>query len=309
MNEVREMIIIGSGPAGLTAAVYAARGELKPILLAGTVFGGQLMTTGVVENYPGFPEGISGPQLMLDMSKQATKYGMEMINMNATKVDFSGEIKKVWTDEGEYQAKTVVIASGSSPRKLGIPGEDKFFGRGVSTCATCDGAFFKDKTVVVIGGGDTAMEDSTFLTKFAKKVYIAHRRDEFRASKIMIERAMGKEKIEVLWNTEVKAILGGEKVEGVTVVNNKDNSESKLEVDGVFLAIGHDPNTGFLGNSIELDENGYIVVKDGRTKTSVEGVFVAGDVKDHVYQQAVTAAGMGCMAAMDAEKWLEISGN
>jgi len=304
MAEVRNSIIIGSGPAGLTAAIYNARANLKPLVFAGLNFGGQLMTTTDVENYPGFPEGVKGPQLMQLMLKQAQRFGAEIKFENVQKVDFSGEIKKVYSNNIEYQARTVIISTGSSSRTLGVPGEDKFFGKGVSTCATCDGAFFKAKVVAVVGGGDTAMEDATFLTRFASKVYIIHRRDEFRASKIMQERALNNPKIEVVWNTEVKEIQGEQQVTGLKIFNNKDNKESVHKLDGVFLAVGHIPNTSYLGKAVELDEKGYIKVYE-QTKTSVDGVFVAGDVKDYRYMQAVTAAGMGCMAAIDCEKWLE----
>ncbi len=298
-----QLIIIGSGPAGLTAAIYAARAELKPILFTGLEVGGQLMTTTIVDNYPGFPEGVMGPQLMMDMLKQAEKYGTQIVRSNVEKVELEGEIKKVWADGKEYSAKAIIIATGSSPKRLNIAGEGKFYGRGVSTCATCDGAFFKDKVVAVIGGGDTAMEDSSYLTKFASKIYVIHRRDSFRATPIMQRRILEHPKVEILWNTEAVEVLGEEKVTGLKVVNNKDNGEEVLNVDGIFLAIGHIPNTQFLKGHLAMDEHEYLEVRDN-TRTDLEGVFVAGDVRDGVYRQAVTAAGMGCMAAMDVDKWL-----
>lgn len=301
---VREQIIIGSGPAGLTAAIYSARANLKPLLFAGVIWGGQLMNTSEVENYPGYSDGILGPELMDQMLKQAKRFGTEVIHKDVTKVDFSSEIKKVWVGEQEYQAKTIIIATGSSPKKLGIASETRLWGKGVSSCATCDGAFYKEKIVAVIGGGDSAMEEATFLTRFASKVYLVHRSEEFKASKIMLDRARNNEKIEFITNSEVQEILGEEKVSGVRLLNNKDNTTNDLPIDGFFLGIGHSPATKFLQGQVETDEIGYIKVFDN-TKTSVKGVFVAGDVKDHYYQQAVTAAGMGCMASLDAEEYLE----
>lgn len=302
--DVREQIIIGSGPAGLTAAIYSARANLKPLLFAGVIWGGQLMNTSEVENYPGYSDGILGPELMDQMLKQAKRFGTEVIHKDVTKVDFSSEIKKVWVGEQEYQAKTIIIATGSSPKKLGIASETRLWGKGVSSCATCDGAFYKEKIVAVIGGGDSAMEEATFLTRFASKVYLVHRSEEFKASKIMLDRARNNEKIEFITNSEVQEILGEEKVSGVRLLNNKDNTTNDLPIDGFFLGIGHSPATKFLQGQVETDEIGYIKVFDN-TKTSVKGVFVAGDVKDHYYQQAVTAAGMGCMASLDAEEYLE----
>ncbi|MCA9374759.1 thioredoxin-disulfide reductase [Candidatus Dojkabacteria bacterium] len=299
-----DIIIIGSGPAGLTAAIYSARANLKTLVLAGDSFGGQLMTTTLVENYPGFVKGVVGPELMTTMIKQAQNQGAELIYKTATKVDFSDKEKKlVSTAEADYTASAVVIATGSSPRTLDIPGEKEFWGKGVSTCATCDGAFYKDKTVAVVGGGDSAMEEAIFLTRFAKKVYVIHRRDEFRASKVMQDRLFENEKIKVIWNTEVKEILGGSTVTELKIFNNRKNTISSLQVDGLFLAIGHIPNSQIFEGQVDSDERGYIMVTD-HTHTSVEGVFVSGDVHDHHYQQAITAAGMGSMAAIDAEKWL-----
>ena len=302
-ENIRDVIIIGSGPAGLTAGIYTARADLQPLIIAGLEYGGQLMNTTEVENFPGFPEGIMGPELMQNMMKQAERFGAEYIYDNATKVDFSEKIKRVFVGDKEFQAKSVILALGSSPRKLNVPGEDKFYGRGVSVCATCDAAFYRDKVVAVVGGGDSAMEESNFLTKFASKVYVIHRRDQFRASKAMQKKVLENPKIEVLWNSEVKEILGDGLVNGVRIFNNKTKEESTINVNGVFLAIGHVPNTSILKEQVELDKAGYIVARDN-TKTSVEGVFVAGDVQDYRYQQAITAAGLGAMAALDLEKWL-----
>jgi len=310
---MRELIIVGSGPAGLTAAIYAARANLKPLLLAGFSWGGQLMNTTIIENFPGFPEGIEGPKLMENMLKQAEKFGTEIKYENVVEVDLSEDIKSIKTDSGEYQAKSVIFAMGSEPRKLMIPGEDEFYGRGVSTCATCDGAFYKDKVVAVIGGGDSAMEESTFLTKFASKVYLIHRGNEFRASKIMADRAKNNPKIEILFNTEVKEVIGGPSendpnlkvVKKIKLFNNKENSESELYVDGVFLAIGHIPVTGVLKDKLPLDDHGYVTpLSFGSVKTNIPGVFVAGEVQDHTYKQAITTAADGCKAAIEAERWL-----
>lgn len=304
MSRKTEIVIIGSGPAGLTAAIYAARDGYKPIVLAGVEYGGQLMGTTDVENFPGFPEGVMGPELMQNMLKQAEKYGAEILYENVDEVDFSGDTKILKTAKEEYHSKTVIIATGATARRLDVDGEEEFWGKGVSTCATCDAAFYRGKTAAVIGGGDTAMEDANFLTRFADKVYVVHRRDEFRASKIMQDKTLENPKIEVIWNSEVKSVNGEENVKSLTLHNTVDDTESDLEVDGMFLAIGHIPNTSFLGNTLKTDDQGYIVVKE-ETQTSVKGVFVAGDVKDYRYQQAITAAGMGCMAALDAEKYLE----
>lgn len=299
-----KLVIVGSGPAGLTSAIYAARANFEPLVLAGITPGGQLMGTTEVENFPGFPEGIMGPQLMQNMIKQAERFGAKMVYENVVSVDFSKAVKKLNTDGNTYLADSVIISVGSSPRKLGIAGEDTFWGRGVSTCATCDGAFYRDRVVAVVGGGDSACEEANFLTKFASKVYIIHRRDEFRASKIMQARVLSNKKIEVLWNTEVVKVNGTELVSSLTIKNSKTFEEKDINLDGMFLAIGHIPNTKFLGDSLELDDNGFILVKDGKTETSKPGVFVAGDVYDHKYQQAITSAGMGCMAALDAESYL-----
>jgi len=307
---INDLIIIGSGPAGYTAGIYAARAELKPLILGGEKSGGQLMNTKVVENWPGVEAGVMGPELMMEMGKQAQKFGAKIVYKNATKVDFLQRPFKVWNGEEEYQAKAVIIATGAESIRLGVPGEDKFFGKGVSVCAVCDAPFYKEKITYVIGGGDAAIEDALALTKHAKEVYIVHRRDEFRASKIMSKRAKENEKIKILWNTELKEVVGEEKVTKIKVLDNKTNEEKDLVTDGVFLAIGHRPATDVFKGQVDLDEKGYIKVKysfenEFLTQTNIEGVFAAGDVVDFKYQQAVTAAGMGCMAALDAERWLE----
>ena len=301
-----KILIIGSGPAGLTAAIYAARANLDPLMIEGFARGGQLMITTDVENYPGFPDGIMGPDLMEQFRKQAERFGTRLISSDVTRVDFSQRPFKAWVDQDEYEAEAVVISTGASARWLGIPGEEKLRGYGVSACATCDGFFFRDKELAVVGGGDSAMEEAIFLTKFASKVTIIHRREEFRASAIMAERAINHDKIEVMWNSTVEEVLGEDYVTGLKVRNVKTDEVSDFPVDGLFIAIGHDPNTGIFKGQLDLDDEGYIVA-DG-TKTSVEGVFAGGDVVDKVYRQAITAAGMGCAAALDAERWLETQG-
>lgn len=302
---MEKLIILGSGPAGLTAALYAARGGQEPLVIAGSKPGGQLMDTTVVENYPGFPEGIDGPELMNRFIKQAEHWGARLAYKDVESVDLSSDIKRITVNGGQYyEAEAVIIATGAVPRRLHIPGEDEYYGRGVSTCATCDGAFYKDKTVAVIGGGDSAMEEANFLTNYAQKVYVIHRREELRASEVMQERAKKNEKIEFLWNSEVKEVVGKDGlVHHLRIWNNQREHEYDLEVDGMFLAIGHIPVTGFL-NSLTKDEQGYILSEDG-VNTNVDGVFVAGDVEDSIYRQAVTAAGSGCRAAMTAQKWLD----
>ncbi len=301
---MKDLIIIGSGPAGLTAAIYAARAKLSPLVIAGTLWGGQLMTTTEVENFPGFPDGIQGPELMQRMLDQAMKFGSEILYEDVIKVELKSDVKKVYTHQKMFESKSVIISSGAMPRKLGIPGESEFWSKGVSSCATCDGAFYKGKQVAVIGGGDSAMEEAIFLTKFASKVYIIHRRDQFRASKIMVDKAASNEKIQFIFNTEVKEILGNQFVEKIKIYNNQENTESILDVDGVFLAIGHIPMTSFLNEELALDEGGYIKVIN-EVYTDVPGVFIAGDVQDHVFRQAITAAGSGCKAAIACERWLE----
>jgi thioredoxin reductase (NADPH) len=302
--KVEKVLIIGSGPAGLTAAVYAARANLEPLMIEGFERGGQLMLTTDVENYPGFPDGIMGPELMEQFRKQAERFGTRIVSSDVSKVDFTGRPFKVWVDNDLYLAESVIISTGASARWLGVPGEEKLRGYGVSACATCDGFFFRDREIAVVGGGDTAMEEALFLTKFASKVSIIHRRDEFRASKIMAQRALDHPKIEVIWNSVVDEILGDTSVSGLKLTNRETGASSELPVEGVFIAIGHDPNTNIFQDKLELDDAGYVVPRD-KTMTSVAGVFAAGDVVDHVYRQAITAAGMGCEAAIDAERWLE----
>lgn len=302
MVSTHPLIIIGSGPAGLTAAVYAARAELEPLVIAGAEAGGQLMLTTEVENYPGFPT-IMGPALMQRMFEHAQKFGAKILRKNATRVDFSTRPFKVWTDTKQYQAQAVIIATGASAKWLGLDSETRLRGRGVSSCATCDGFFFKGKPVAVVGGGDTAMEEATFLTKFATRIYVIHRRDTLRASKPMQKRAYDNPKIEFIWNSEVKEVLGQEKVSGIKIKNIHTGNERELNIEGLFIAIGHEPNTQLFKGQIDLDHVGYIKVKD-HTRTNIEGIFVAGDVEDFRYRQAVTAAGSGCRAAIDAEKWL-----
>ncbi len=300
-----KLVIIGSGPAGLTAALYAARADLNPIVFEGLVAGGQLMITTDVENYPGFPDGILGPELMDQFRKQAEKFGARLHQVDVTEVDFSTRPFRINVGADEYTADAVIIATGASATWLGVPGEEKLTGKGVSACATCDGFFFRDKELIVVGGGDTAMEEALFLTKFASKVTIVHRRDELRASKIMAARAEASDKIEMRWNSIVTEIHGDDLVSGVTLEDTVTGESSEMAIDGVFVAIGHKPTTNLFLDKLDLDENGYLIIADsGGTRTSVEGVFAAGDVADHVYRQAVTAAGTGCMAAIDAERWL-----
>ena len=308
-EEIHKIVIVGSGAAGLTAAVYAARANLNPVVIDGSLPGGQLTTTTDVENYPGFPEGIMGPELMTNMRKQAERFGTKFIFDQVASCDFSGEIKRIKCNQQEIQARTVVIGTGAAPKLLGLDEEKKLMGRGVSTCATCDGAFFRDVDLIVVGGGDSAMEEGTFLTKFAKKVYLVHRRDQFRASKIMQERAFNNPKIEIVYDSVVTKIddLDKGEVTAATLKNLKSGEEQSIPVAGVFVAIGHIPNSAPFADQIETDENGYIISKNG-TQTSAEGVFAAGDCVDHVYRQAITAAGMGCMAALDAERYLAAQG-
>jgi thioredoxin reductase (NADPH) len=303
-NEVREIIVIGGGPAAYTAALYSARANLNPLVIEGFAWGGQLMITSDVENYPGYPDGVLGPEMMQDLRRQAERFGTEFLTDDVTKVDFSERPFRVWVGDDEYRAEAVVVSTGANARQLGLESEKRLQGRGVSYCAVCDAAFFKEKEIVVVGGGDSAMEEATFLAKFASKVTVIHRRESFRASPIMIDRARANDKIEFLLDSVVEEVLGEETVMGVVVRNLKTNERTELPADGFFVAIGHDPSTELFRGQLDMDEGGYIETKGKTTGTNVEGVFAAGDVQDHVYRQAVTAAGSGCMAALDAERFL-----
>ena len=306
MTDVRSVIVIGSGPAGLTAALYSARANLKPLVIEGLEAGGQLMLTTLVENFPGFPKGIMGPDLMGDMRAQAEHFGAEIIRAHVTSVDLMARPHIVRTSDAEYRCRSLVIATGATSRLLGLPSERALIGHGVSTCATCDGYFFRGKPIAVVGGGDSAMEEALFLTRFASHVTIVHRRDTLRASKIMQDKAFANEKISFEWNTDVEDIkdTGKGEVTSMVLRNNKTGAVKEVPVDGVFVAIGHTPNTALFKGQLDTDLNGYIVTHSG-TRTSIPGVFACGDVQDHVYRQAITAAGSGCMAAIDAEKYLE----
>ncbi len=304
-----KVLIIGSGPAGYTAAIYAARANLEPIVLAGLTFGGQLMITTDVENFPGYPDGVSGPDMMEELQKQAERFGAKVLYEDATTVDFSQRPFRVATDSAKFTADAVIIATGASARWLGLESEKRLTNFGVSACATCDGALYRDKAMVVVGGGDTAAEEALFLTRFATRVTMVHRRDELRASKIMADRVLSNEKIEMAWDSVVDEILGDEAVTGVRLKDVKTGETRELPVEACFIAIGHSPNTDLFKGQLELDEEtGYMKVEPGTTRTSVEGVFAAGDVADSVYRQAITAAGTGCMAAIDAERWLAEQG-
>ena len=303
-----DVVIIGAGPAGYTAGIYCSRARHNTLLISGILPGGQLMNTTDVENYPGFSDGIMGPDLMTIMRKQTENMGTKIIDDEVTSVDFKTNPLKVKTASEEFEARTVIVCTGANPRKIGLDGEQTFAGKGVSYCATCDGAFFKDQELIVVGGGDSAMEEATFLTKFASTVHIIHRREEFRASKIMQERALANEKIKVHFNCTVKDIQGDQKFRKVILNNTKTNEDETLDAGGLFVAIGHEPNSKMFQNQLELDENGYVIIKNN-TETSISGVFCAGDVHDHRYRQAVTAAGFGCMAAIDVDKYLAESKN
>ncbi|MDR7280040.1 thioredoxin-disulfide reductase [Catenuloplanes atrovinosus] len=314
MDEVRNLIIIGSGPSGYTAAVYAARANLKPLVIEGVQSGGALMTTTEVENFPGFPDGVMGPELMDSMRKQAERFGAEFITDDVTRVELTGTtvtepgaegLKTVWVGDTSYFARAVILSTGSAWRRLGVPGEEEFLGHGVSSCATCDGFFFRNHHIVVVGGGDSAMEEATFLTRFAETVTIVHRRDSFRASKIMAQRAMDNPKIKVEWNSAVEEILGADgKVSGVRLRNTVSGETKTLDVTGVFVAIGHIPRSDLFKDQVAMNEEGYVTVDSPSTRTNVPGVFAAGDLVDHTYRQAITAAGTGCAAALDAERFI-----
>jgi thioredoxin reductase (NADPH) len=305
VSDICNVIIIGSGPAGYTAAVYAARANLHPLVIEGAQSGGALMTTTEVENFPGFPDGIMGPELMDNMRKQAERFGAEFITDDVSEVDLIGPVKRVMVDRDEYLAHAVILATGSAWRPLGVPGERELLGHGVSSCATCDGFFFRGQPIVVVGGGDSAMEEATFLTRFAESVTIVHRRDQFRASKIMAQRALANPKITVRWNSVVTEVLGeGGKVVGVKLRDTRTGGESTLDAKGVFVAIGHDPRSGLFRSQVDLDENGYVLVDTPSSRTNLPGVFAAGDLVDHTYRQAITAAGTGTVAALDAERYI-----
>ena len=307
-TKIENVLILGSGPAGLTAAIYAARANLNPLMIEGEEAGGQLMTTTDVENFPGFPKGVTGPELMMVMREQAERFGTRFVTRNATKVDLSKRPFKIWVGDTLYETQTLIITTGASAQYLGLPNEKRLLGRGVSACATCDGAFFKQQKVAVVGGGDTAMEEATFLTRFAEKVYVIHRRDTFRASKIMADRVLANPKIEVIWNAQLADVLGENGVKGLRLENTNTKEQWDLAVDGVFIAIGHKPNTDLFKGQLKMNDVGYLLTEGKTTYTSVPGVFASGDVQDPVYRQAITAAGTGCMAAIDAERWLEHHG-
>jgi len=306
MNEIRDVIIIGGGPAGYTAALYAARGNLRPLVFEGFAYGGQLMITSDVENYPGFVDGIMGPELMATMRKQAERFGAELVAGDVSRVDFSGHPLKVYVGDEEHLARSVIVATGATARQIGLASEQHLQGMGVSYCAVCDASFFRAKQVIVVGGGDSAMEEASFLAKFADQVKVVHRRDEFRASKIMIDYARSKDNVEFITNATVEEVLGADegRVTGVRLRDTVTGEQRELPADGLFVAIGHDPTTGLFKGILDMDGAGYLLTQPGSTATNIEGVFAAGDVVDHTYRQAVTAAGMGCMAALDAERWL-----
>jgi thioredoxin reductase (NADPH) len=303
-TNVRELIVIGGGPAGYTAALYAARADLEPLVIEGFAWGGQLMITSDVENYPGYADAVTGPEMMADFRRQAERFGAEFLTDDVTRVDFSQQPLRVWVGDDEYTARSVIVATGASARFLGIPSEEKHKGRGVSACATCDAAFFREKDVYVVGGGDSAFEEALFLTKFATRVHLVHRRDEFRASRIMVDRAERNEKMSFVPNAVVDEIIGEVKVEALRLRSTANDETWEVPADGLFVAIGHDPNTALFVDQLDHDDQGYLLTKPGTTETNIPGVFAAGDVQDHTYRQAITAAGSGCMAALDAERFL-----
>ena len=304
VDRVRDVVVVGSGPAGYTAAIYTARSGFDTLIIEGATPGGALATAGYVENYPGFEHGIMGPELMEVMKKQAARFGTEFAFATIDRVELQGAIKTVYAGKETFRAHSIILCTGASARWLGIPSEEKFKGYGVSACATCDGFFFRDQVIVVVGGGDTALEEATFLTKFGSKVYVVHRRHELRASKAMQDRAFANPKIEFIWNSEVCEVMGNQKVSAVRIKDIITGAERTLDCGGLFIAIGHTPNTEVFSGQLNMDEGGYLTVEPGTTRTNIPGVFAAGDVTDHVYRQAVTAAGMGCMAALDAERYL-----
>ena len=304
MSDVRDLIVIGGGPAGYAAALYAARANLRPLVIEGFSWGGQLMITSDVENYPGYPDGVMGPEMMGEFRRQAERFGTDFVTDDVTRVDFSERPFRVWVEDKEYQARSVIIATGASARWLGLESEERLKNHGVSACATCDGAFFRDKHIFVVGGGDTAFEEALFLTRFGYKVTIVHRRNEFRASQIMVDRARAHEKVEFKTPYAVDEVLGEGSISGLRLRNTETDETEEVEAGALFIAIGHDPNTKLFVDQLDHDENGYLVTKPSTTETNIPGVFAAGDVQDHVYRQAVTAAGTGCMAALDAERFL-----
>jgi len=307
-SNIRNVIIVGSGPAGLTAAIYAGRANFKPLVIEGFQSGGQLMTTTEVENFPGFQKGVMGPELMIEMRAQAERFGAEFITADATKLELNGPIKKIWVEKTAYETKTVIVSTGASANLIGLPNESRLMGRGVSTCATCDGAFFKNLAVAVVGGGDSAMEEANFLTRFASKVYLIHRREEFKASKIMVDRAKANAKIEFVLNSGVEDVLGENSMTGVKLKNLKTGATSTLNIEGLFVAIGHTPNTKILEGQLKTDEKGYLITSSDKkhmSATNLPGVFACGDVQDSRYRQAITAAGSGCQAALDAQHYIE----
>jgi thioredoxin reductase (NADPH) len=304
MSDVRDLIVIGGGPAGYTAALYAARANLRPLVIEGFSWGGQLMITSDVENYPGYPDGVMGPEMMGEFRRQAERFGTDFVTDDVTRVDFSERPLRVWVEDEDYQARSVIIATGASARWLGLESEERLKNHGVSACATCDGAFFRDKHIFVVGGGDTAFEEALFLTRFGYKVTIVHRRNEFRASQIMVDRARAHEKVEFKTPYAIDEVLGQSSISGLRLRNTETNETEEVEAGALFIAIGHDPNTKLFVDQLDHDENCYLVTKPGTTETNIPGVFAAGDVQDHVYRQAVTAAGTGCMAALDAERFL-----